>query len=97
MICEAGCSEPPVPLLELPARNRELATEELRLRKELVKQCVSLYVCDKADCFVMCFDNMPGTLSEVYVGTAVREFKHNNLGCSDNSSKVLKTFCYNNY
>jgi len=56
----------PDSLILLPARNRELDTGILWLRKELVIQRVSLYIFTKADvCKVV--DNMPVTLSQKYV------------------------------
>jgi hypothetical protein len=64
-------------------------TGALWLRNEIVIQCVSLYICAKADaCKVV--DNMPVTLSQMYVETGERKFRHKALGCSDDFTKVLK-------
>jgi hypothetical protein len=42
-------------------------------------------------------DIMPVTLSHMHVETEERKFRHNTLGCSDDFSKLLKTFSYENY
>jgi len=40
------------------------------------------------------FDNMPVTLSQIYVQTEERKFRHKAVGCSDDFTKLLITFCY---
>jgi len=40
---------------------------------------------------------MPVTLSQIYVETEERKFRHKTLGSSDDFSKFLKTLCYENY
>ena len=64
MIRVAGCSEPPVLLKLLPARNHQAETAELWLRYSvfLYTFVPKLMVCNVVD-------NMPVTLFEMYVET----------------------------
>ena len=77
----------------LPARNRELDTAELWLRNETVIQCVFLISVPK---LIVCkvVDNVPVTLSQMYIQSVERKFKHKAGSCSDDFTKLLKTFCY---
>ena len=81
----------------LPARNLELGTEALWWKNELVIQCVSLYIYVPKSVVCKLVDNMPVTLSQIYVETEERKFRHKTLGSSDDFSKFLKTLCYENY
>ena len=42
------------------------------------------------------FYNKPVTLCQLYVQTVERKFGHKYVGCSDDFTKLLITFCYEN-
>jgi hypothetical protein len=83
---------PPVSLKLLPARNRELGTGVLWLRNEIVIQCFCYTSVPKLMVYKV-VDNMPVTLSQMYLETEELKFRYNGLCCSDDFAKLLKTFC----
>ena len=79
----------------LPARKVEADSGVLWLRNELFLQGVSLYICANADSLQI-FDYMLVTLSQMYVQTEGCNFRLKTVGCSDDFTKLLITFCYEN-
>ena len=73
--------------------HKDLGNHLLQLCPKVVKHPV--YVPKSVVCKLV--DNMPVKLSQIYVETEERKFRHKTVSSSDDLSKFLKTLRYENY